>query len=243
MRILQISDVHADARLYGASRFDEVERAVIESVRVAIARGVDRWQFLGDLCDPDSGAPVFRCVRLALDAAYSLARAGIPSDWLAGNHDVVEDGSGDTVLTPLRALQAGGMPVHVHERPGWTQLGRDRHLLVLPYTATSHTYDPAAFVRDTWAGGSGNGLRAGEVHVVTHLSIEGVQPGEETKDMPRGRDVLYPAGLIASLRPRSQSAGHFHKRQVYKGIQIVGAPARFAFGERDNDPGFLIVEV
>lgn len=238
MKILFISDVHADARLFGVPRFDEMEVAMQDSVRVAVERRVDRYCFLGDLCDPDSGVSVFRCVELALRTAYALHRAHIPSTWLAGNHDVIEDGSGETTLTPLRALAGGGMGVRVHEVPGWDQWGAGLSMLALPYTATSESYDPEAFVERTWQQAGG-----GKVIVLTHLGIEGVQPGEETKDMPRGRDVLYPADAVARRAPLAQFAGHYHKRQVHKGIQIVGAPARFAFGEKDNDPGFLVCEI
>lgn len=238
MRVLAISDCHADARLFGVSRFDEVEAAMLDSVRVAVERRVDRYLFCGDLCDPDSGVGVFRCVELALRVALALSAAGITSDWLAGNHDVCEDGSGDTTLSPLRALSDG--LVHVHEGPGWSCFGEGVSLLALPFTAASEPYDPEEYVARTWGRYAGAGER---VVVATHLGIEGVQPGEETRDMPRGRDVLYSKRLVASRNPLAQVAGHYHERQVFEGIQIVGAPARFAFGEKNNEPGFLVLEL
>jgi DNA repair exonuclease SbcCD nuclease subunit len=241
MRILSIGDVHADKRLFGFPRFDEVEAVMLRSVDVAIERKVDLYEFGGDLADPDSGVCVFRCVRLALECARRLSLAGILSTWLSGNHDVVEDGSGDTTLTPLRALQATGDRVVVLERPGWVQLGNGLQLLALPYTATSHTYNPEAFVRDTWA----KRAEGGKVVTTLHLGIEGVQPGEETKEMSRGRDVLYPQALVASkgAQAAAQLAHHYHRRQDFRGIHVVGAPARFAFGERENEPSFTILEV
>jgi hypothetical protein len=107
-------------------------------------------------------------------------------------------------------------------------------LCALPFTASSHSYDPQKYVDSTWKD-------ARRVIVAGHLSIEGVQPGEETKDLPRGRDVMWPH--IDKSNCVLQIAGHYHRRQVHRGIQIVGSPARFAFGERDNDPGFLVIEV
>jgi DNA repair exonuclease SbcCD nuclease subunit len=209
------------------------------AVQCAIERKVDLFEFGGDAFDPDSGVCVFRCVKLLLDAAHSLSRADIRSVWLAGNHDVLEDGSGDTTLTPLYALQAGGMPVRVLDQPAWVQLRGGLDMLALPYTATSHTYDPEKFVRDTWRS------EHQRVVVATHLGIEGVQPGEETKDLPRGRDVLYPKKLIATkgTRVAAQIAHHYHRRQQHEGIQIVGAPANFAFGEAQNEPGFIVFEL
>ena len=237
-RILSISDVHADSRLFGVSRFAEVERAMIESADAAIQRKVDLWMMNGDLCDPDGGVGVFRCVQLALYVDTKLEQAGIPRVWIAGNHDVCEDGSGDTTLSPLLAHQSFGYRTTVFNMQGWQQLGNGLHLLGLPYTAASHAYDPAEYARSTWDRMSDGG----RVIVSTHLMIEGVQPGEETKEMSRGRSVLYPTDLIAEKRPVAQIAGHYHARQNYRGIQIVGAPARFAFGERNNDPAFLVIE-
>lgn len=112
-------------------------------------------------------------------------------------------------------------------------------MLMLPFTEPSEAYDPAEYVERTWDKSS----EGGKVIVMTHLGISGVQPGEETKELPRGREVLYPTDLIASKRPIAQFAGHYHRRQVFKGIQIVGAPARFAFGEAHNEPGFLVVDL
>lgn len=76
--------------------------------------------------------------------------------------------------------------------------------------------------------------------IVGHLMIEGIAVGSETRDMPRGRDVFLP---IDSLRDHFPDAkivnGHYHDGQMYKGVHIPGALARFTVGEAQNTPRFL----
>src|SRR5262249_28285370 len=152
---------------------------------------VNAYLFLGDLCDPDSGSCVFRAVEVAMSAAALLQKAFIPSFWLAGNHDVIEDGTGDTTLSPLRALSTlgtGGSKVVVAERPCVEVISPllDVDFVFLPFTATSHRYDVAEFV------GMQKGRLAKKTIVAGHLSIPGIIPGEETTEMPRGREVVWP---------------------------------------------------
>ncbi len=105
MKILAISDVHADATLFGVPRYDEVECVMQRSVEVAVERRVDHYLFCGDLCDPDLTAlGTVRAIGLGVRTALTLANEGIPSTWIVGNHDVFEDGSGCTTLSSLAEL-------------------------------------------------------------------------------------------------------------------------------------------
>jgi DNA repair exonuclease SbcCD nuclease subunit len=189
---------------------------------------------------------------LAISAATVLSQAGITNVWLAGNHDVIEDGSGETTLEPLRALGVR-RSTWVFDRPEWTGLGPvgvpveegTIPCLVLPFVASSHAVDLEEFVRSTWAKAI-EGCRL--VVVLEHLHVRGAVPGEESDEMARGREVVYPRELLEQIAKESgvelvQLGGHYHRRQRIGGLQIVGAPARFTFGERENDPGFVIVEV
>jgi hypothetical protein len=249
LRILAISDCHADARLFGAPRFAEVEAAMLESVRVAIERRVDAWLFLGDLCDPDSGVSVFRCLRLAAECVRRLNVHQIRSIWLSGNHDSIDDSSGETTLEPLKPLG----PHLVFDRPEWTAIGptgTDPHdgtlpCLALPFVPACRDYDPLEYATSTWDKAT---LGCRDVLVLTHLSIRGAALGEESYEMARGRSVEYPREQIEKLAAERnqrvhQYAGHFHIRQRIGGVQVVGAPARFAYGEARAEPAFLIAEV
>jgi DNA repair exonuclease SbcCD nuclease subunit len=238
VKLLATSDWHGDWTTRGISRFDEVECAAHHTVATAMEQNVDAYLFLGDLCDPDSGSSVFRVVALAVEVARRLADAGIPSVWLAGNHDVIEDGSGQTTLTPLRALAHG--LVHVVEHPGVVKRAGHPHIACLPFTASSHGYDTA---------GEAARLIGGQTDaiVVSHLTVPGMQPGEETTEMPRGREVLYP--FEATRRVSVRLSGHYHRRQSFvpkdggPPIEVVGSLARLTFAEEKNEPRFLLIEV
>ena len=249
MKILMISDVHADARLFGVPRFAEVETVMRASVSVAIEREVDAFCFLGDLCDPDSGVSVFRCVRLLIECHRRLKAKGIRLICISGNHDVVEDGSGETTMEPLKAVD----PHVVYDRPEWTAIGPvgcgpakgTVPCLVLPFTPASHAVDAAEFVEKTWDKAT-QGCR--DVLVLTHLSLKGALLGSESAEMARGREVTYPAQEIEKLaadrnQRLHQYAGHFHLRQRVGSVRVVGAPCRFTYGEATHEPGFVIAEI
>lgn len=242
MRIGCFSDLHLDWVTRGRSRFDDISQAVDRTIQEVIKRKVDRFFFLGDLCDPDRNLTTTRAVTCVMEAAVELSQAGIPSHWLAGNHDVIEDGSGATMLRPFRALPYGRASIWLHEEPilmsafGAEDDPNPVGLLALPFTATSHPYDPEALAQEALAIDN-------PLIVISHLAVAGVQPGEETKEMPRGREVLLPRETLQKRKaPTLILQGHYHRRQVFEGVHICGSLARLTFGEEDNNPGFLIVE-
>jgi len=235
-----VSDLHLDAVTMGVPRFPELEQALAHTVQVAAQQKVDAYVFLGDLCDPDSGPTVFKCVELAIRTARCLADAyGIRSYWLAGNHDVIEDGSGLTTLGPIRpALGSHGMVI---EHPtSWALDGAT--FVALPFTATSHAYDPAKFLADHLP----TGAHGGPYVVLSHLNVPGIIPGEETTEMPRGRDITLPLELLA--RPDVLVLqGHYHRQQVHRHmgavVNVCGSLARLTHGEEEHTPGYLLCEV
>lgn len=247
MKILATSDWHGDASMRGYSRFDEVRDAVWHTVQEAIERKVDVYAFLGDLTDPDSGSCVFRVMGLAIAVAEHLRLRGITSIWIAGNHDVMENGKhehAETTLRPLvdlarisRSAPTGAL-IHVFEDPGELTIGATRFVL-LPYTSTNNAYDAAKFCEQTVIG-------PGDI-VLGHLMVPGVIPGEETNEMPRGRDVVFPLAETACASYRLN--GHYHRPQAFDPrdggppILIPGSVARLTFGEERNEPSFLCFEV
>lgn len=237
MKLVCSSDWHVDWNTHGIARFAEVKEAAHRTVDRAIEENADAYVFVGDLCDPDSGSSVFRGVELAVDVSTRLAARGIASAWIAGNHDVIEDGSGDTTLSPLRALANMTDMVEVFERPGvFSRAGA--HVICLPYAATSHAYDV-----ETMLEGLSNGLEREKTVVAVHLNIAGVVPGEETLEMPRGREVWLPVE-VAKRSARYVIGGHYHRKQRTKdGVWITGSIARLTFGEEGNEPSFLVLEV
>lgn len=248
MIVIAVSDTHADWRTHAKPRFAEVERGMLRSVEVAVEREASLWVHTGDHCDPDSGPVVFRCVELLLDCALRLADAGIPSVFLAGNHDVIEDGSGSTVLSPLRAVKK--REVHVVERPcdDLVFVGRDRRTLFvrcLPFTPSSAAYDPAEVLRrpGRWQ------PRFDAAIVLSHLTrVEGAREGDETSEMPRGRGVEFPFDALRGMSYSAVVQGHYHTRQVierpgYPPLFVPGSLARLTHGEEDHEPGILCLSL
>jgi hypothetical protein len=157
--------------------------------------------------------------------------------WVAGNHDVIEDGSGDTVLTPLAALH--------HAEPGVVQVAGaptlidwkgHRKIVCLPFAASSHAYDADRVVRELV------GDRKDPI-VLGHLTVPGLIPGEEAHELPRGRDVMFPLSAFDDKPNALLMNGHHHRRDTEGRVKIPGTLARLTFGEDDNEPGFLVLEV
>ncbi len=253
-RLLLWSDVHLDHVSSGVPRFDEL-RATVDKIRTAAkSLEVDLVMFLGDLCDPDSGPVVFRCLEVVLDFALRLNdEEKIPSFFLAGNHDVLNDGSGCTTLTPLRAIADNEECIFLAEKPGLYVVPGVVAIGALPFTAPSHGYDPPAVVEriaeqyrqrilDLLPGDEREPLvYAG------HLHIPGVIPGAETTDLPRGREVLFP--FAQTVQSHARFNGHYHRQQAFDPkdggppILISGSLARLTHGEEDHEPGFILVDV
>jgi DNA repair exonuclease SbcCD nuclease subunit len=228
MRLVACSDPHFDRVTCGVPRFEEVKDSMKATVEAAIEHRATAWLCLGDIMDPDCGPVAFKVLELLLSLTTRLLSHGIRPVFLAGNHDVVESGEGTSTLTPLRSVKG----VSLFERPGTLDLGEGVELLALPFTPSSHGYDVAEFVRDN--------LRPGMV-VLSHLVVPGITPGSETTEMPRGREVRLPVDL---LKENLVLQGHFHKRQIFEGnIHVIGSLARLTFGEEQNEPGYLLVEV
>lgn len=233
MKLLVTSDWHLDAVTAGLERFGDIDRAARAAVQKALEIEADRFVFLGDLCDPDTTRS-HRAIAYAIAVERLMREKGLESWWLTGNHDVIEDGTGTSTLTPLKAAGAKvfDSPAHFGQEGGGVQV------IVLPFTPRSHAYSPEDYVRSCVDHGTRRML------VLGHLNIEGIGPGSETTDLPRGRDVFLP---LTAIRERWPGAvvlnGHYHRGQEFNGVFVPGSLARLTFGEEDNLPGYLIVEV
>lgn len=239
------SDWHLDAVTSGVSRHEELKARVYELIEKAVELKVDAFLFTGDLCDPDTGSAVFRCMEVACHAAIYLAVHGIRSFWMAGNHDVIEDGSGETTLAPLKHLHE---LVQVIERPTLFSLVQDTlDMICLPFTAASYTYSPEAAFNSAMMVS-----RASGVIVAGHLNVPGIIPGSETHEMPRGRDVWLPiehmhATMTQAVKPYLAINGHYHgagpsRTDTPSPVHIPGSLARLTFGEEFHTPGYMLID-
>jgi len=239
VKILATSDWHVDALTDGVPRWEETEAIINHTVDVAIAEHVELYLMLGDLCDPDGWNSV-RAIAKTLEVAGRLADADIASVWVAGNHDVVEDGNGTTMLSPLAASQ---LATHVFEQPAEICICPNGNiplrLVGLPFTPSSHAYDPVKVVRSF-----GREKRNEHTIVLGHLNLEGISAGSETKEMVRGREVFWPLDVIAKRWPNATLlGGHYHRAQEFKGVHVIGSLARLKHNEEDSEPSMLFLEV
>jgi DNA repair exonuclease SbcCD nuclease subunit len=230
MKIVVTSDWHLDHVSHGVDRHVELAIRAIETCTYAIEQCADAYLFLGDLCDPDRGADVVKSLSVSIEIAVRLKAAGIPSLWLAGNHDVIEDGFGRSVLHPLRHLAT------VVEEPGVHALCEGLHIACLPFTSAAKPYFPQQVVQ-TWK----QQIRTGVPLAVGHLNVPGLIPGEEVKEMRRGRDVQLPVTELEGWAKLIMN-GHIHRQYVAGAVRIPGSLAQLTFGEGANDPGFLVCE-
>ena len=264
MKILVVGDLHGDASTAGVARFDDVARSLRAAAGLAVEERCDGLVQLGDLCDP--GPQASRCAALAIEVASRLSRAGIWNRWLVGNHDVVEDGAGLSTLAPLARFgeaqhEAGLVPAGwkaapvrplcaVWSGPTAEFLDHERWAVALPHPARGAGYDPVEFVRELRVGDEVRGmdlLPRERVLVFGHLVVPGMQPGGETLDMPRGREVLFPvAECLARWGERCVLVdGHYHRasRRADGPVLVPGSVERLTKGEAGNTPGVLILEV
>lgn len=236
MKLFVFSDAHLDWHTDGYERFGDVADAMMNPIsQAAAARSLGQdaaVMFLGDLTNPFSRNQ-HRASAYAVECGRILEEEQVPSLWIPGNHDIIEDGHNSHTLLALKA--ADFEFCNVVDAPRVVSLGPDLWVGCLPFTATSHDYDPAREV-ESWDRAD---IIAG------HLSIEGIlRVGSETTDMPRGRNTLFPLGAARKHHPDALLLnGHYHEQQVFKRIHIPGSLARLTHGEESNQPGFLVFDL
>jgi DNA repair exonuclease SbcCD nuclease subunit len=246
--IVSISDLHLDVRTQGRRRKDEIASALHQAKGTAIARKMLREEVLfvcaGDLGDPDSGSIVYPLLALCIEVMQELEKNGIRQVWVKGNHD---GESGESLFTPLAALAEGMKLAGVSEVPdrwGWA----DVDVLALPHAK----YDPVKEVGDfaKWREERRSTDFLRPAVVVSHLfPILGIEPGEESSEMPRGGPMPLPCEELAKVPgPVLILSGHYHRRQVHqppvKGcppVHVIGSAVQLSHSEESNSPGFLVI--
>jgi DNA repair exonuclease SbcCD nuclease subunit len=259
MRLFLTSDWHADASTSGFDRFDEIaaaaRAAADDAARFKREGGDPLFVFSGDLCDPDT-TRAFRAVSLAIDLALGLSARGVPSLWIAGNHDVIENDRGATVLEPLAKVAwkggyDGRAEIRVAEEPlQWSFKTTGVQVVALPYVARARAYEPDLYVDNCVPPDRATealGWHVRRVVVIGHLTVPGAERGSESLDFARGRDLVFP---VEACRRRwgdrvTMINGHYHRRQTptSDGVYIPGSLARLRHDEETHEPGYLTIDV
>lgn len=258
MRIMVCGDLHGDASTAGVARFGDVARSLRAAADLAVAERCDGFVQLGDLCDP--GPQASRCAALAIEVSARLNAAGIWVRWLVGNHDVVEDGAGASTLEPVRAVAeaagsltflAGVNRLGVWAEPTAEWVFDDVLAVALPHPARGRAYEPSEFIETVeWVLDLHVRRKVDDarlIFVFGHLVVPGMQPGGETLEMPRGREVLFPvAECVARWGERVVMVnGHYHRasRRSQGAVIIPGSLERLTKGEAGNTPSLFVLEV
>jgi DNA repair exonuclease SbcCD nuclease subunit len=229
------TDLHLDAVTGGLPRFDDIRDAVTDVVEQCIAQKVDVAVCCGDVCNPDAGSVVVRAIHCMQLVAKTLHDARIPFFCIAGNHDVIEDGRGRSVVTPLSVID--GCTV-IEGIPKLYTVG-NVDLMFLPYAPRAMRYDPDAEVRRKFP----DGKVARETVAFGHMNIDGARIGSEVRHFARGADMQYPVAALKEVGVRIMVNGHLHTRQVVNDVVCPGSLERLRFDEKDNTPGWMMVEV
>lgn len=229
-RYVLVSDLHGDTATAGFPRYGDVDRALHEAVDYAIENKADFFIFGGDLITNDPKLELMlRCITMAQTVAGRLNEAGIKSYWIPGNHDCFESSYGTTAVDPIQSDVAV-----VVKEPSIID-----GILFLPFTPHSHDYSPEAACETLALECDTSEVKL----VVGHLNIEGIMPGSEVEDFPRGRNVYLPVDTIKRLFPNAIiTNGHIHARQVFNGVHIIGSLVNLTRGELSNEPGFLVID-
>lgn len=224
-----ISDLHPDASTAGFPRFGDVEKAMFEAADYANENEADTFIFAGDLITNDPSIDLtLRCVDLLFRTLDRLNK-GIRRCLIPGNHDVFEDGLGTTVLD-------------LFERDYWLYKEPDMHegIVFFPFTPSSHRYDPSEMCEQMRLDAMDQDVRL----VVGHLNLEGINVGSEYNDFPRGREVFFPIEEAKRCFPNAVLCnGHIHRRQVHRGVHVIGSIVPLTKTEASNEPGFLVIDV
>ncbi|SDH28785.1 exonuclease SbcD [Sinosporangium album] len=262
MKILHTADWHVGKVLKGRQRVEEHKAVLGELVETARHEDVDMVLVAGDLFD--TSAPTPEAQSLVMQTLLALREQGERDVVvLAGNHD-------NAHLFDVYRPVLGELGIHVvgtFRRPdkGGTlairaRSGEDVRLAVLPFlsqryvvraaealggTAAEHNRMYAARFAQLTAALT-QGFADGTVNLVTS---HGTMPGGAFGGGEREAHSIFSYYFEPTAFPTSTqyaALGHLHRRQQIPGpcpIWYSGSPIAVDFGEENNTPGALLVDV
>ncbi|TDD73340.1 exonuclease SbcCD subunit D [Actinomadura darangshiensis] len=262
MKILHTADWHVGKVLRGRSRADEHAKVLDELVGIARAEDVDAVIVAGDVFD--GAVPTPPAQALVMKTLMALQEGGREVVVLAGNHDdprLLDDvyrpvlrQLGIRVAGRFRRPDAGGVlswtsrhgePVRLAAMPFLSQRYVVRALEALTGTPDQHNRDYAhrfARLADALTAEFG-------ADTVNLVAAHGTLPGGRMGGGEREAQTIFSYYFESSAFPASThyaALGHLHRRQRMPGpcpIWYSGSPIAVDFGEEQNTPGALVVDV
>jgi len=270
LKLLHFADAHIDMTNFGShdpetglpERVMDFLRSLDTIVQAAIYEKVDLVIFAGDAYKDRAAGPT--CQREWVRRLMRIAKAGIPTILLTGNHDISPSQRKahamqefDTlapehirVVSSLRLLTPAdleGLPVQVLAIPWITRAG------VMQSISAGETdeEDPLRVIENgvsDWLNLALNETNPSIPTILTaHASVAGAKLGNE-QEIKIGRDVILPLGLVCNPRFDYVALGHIHRHQdlnlgSHPPVVYPGSIERVDFGEVNEEKGFVIAQI
>jgi DNA repair protein SbcD/Mre11 len=270
LRILHFADAHIDMANYGRHdaasglpvRVMDFLKSLDTIVNTAIDEQVDLVLFAGDAFKDRTPAPTFQ--REWGRRLMRLARAGIPTLLLVGNHDIAPAlgrahamESFDTLEVPhIKVIDSPkflgpkgleDLPLQVLALPWVSRSGLMAHL-GMSASDPSLVYEALEQRLTDLINGWIEQLDSTLPAVLTaHCSVQGAKYGGERMVM-LGADLVLPASLVKNPRLDYVALGHIHKAQnlnenAHPPVIYPGSIERVDWGEAGDDKFFVIATV
>ncbi|MEV8093032.1 exonuclease SbcCD subunit D [Kitasatospora sp. NPDC085879] len=251
MRLLHTSDWHLGRSFHRESLHDAQRAFLDHLVAVAEAERVDAVLVAGDVYD--RALPGLEAVALFDDVLVRLARLGVPTVFISGNHDsarrlgvaarlidragihlrtdpdgcaepvLLADGHGPVAVYGLPYLE----PALVRERFG---LAGGGHEQVLGAAMDAVRADLAARPAGTRA------------VVLAHAFVTGGAPSDSERDITVGGVASVPAAVFDGVH--YAALGHLHGSQrLAPHLRYSGSPLAYSFSEADHRKTMWLVEL
>lgn len=262
MKFLHTSDWHIGKTLKGHSRLEEQTAVLAEIVDIATEQAIDAVLVAGDLYE--TSVPSAEAQTLLVRALLALRATGAQVIAMAGNHDhaaafdayrPLMHAAGIHLLGQPRSVADGGVisftarssgeRVEVAVLPFLSQRYAVKATELLTQTPAENvsTYDQR--IRDILARLKA-GFTPGAVHLVmAHLTVIGAEFGGGERQAQSIFEYSVPATIFGP-EPHYVALGHLHRRQALSApcpVHYSGSSIAVDFGEQDNTPMVLLVEV
>jgi DNA repair protein SbcD/Mre11 len=270
LKILHFADAHIDMANYGRHdpssglplRVMDFLKSLDTIVDAAINEPVDLVIFAGDAYKDRTPAPTYQ--REWGRRLMRLARAGIPTLLLVGNHDLAPALGRAHALETFDTLEVPH--IQVIDRPRFLHPadleGLPLQVLALPWISRSGLManldlgggEPAQVFEELekrltellhgWLEAIDPTL---PVVLTAHCSVQGARYGGERTVM-LGADLVLPASLVKDPRLDYVALGHIHKPQdlnegFHPPVIYPGSIERVDFGEVEDDKFYVIATV
>jgi exonuclease SbcD len=270
LTLLHFADAHIDMANYGRHdaesglplRVLDFLKSMDAIVDTAVNEKVNLVIFAGDAYKDRSPAPTFQ--REWQRRIARLARAGIPTLLLVGNHDISPTAGRAHTIQEFETL---GVPhVHVLDKPAFLGPedleGLPLQVIALPWvgraglmaalemsgTDLTQVYQEIEVrlteLVHTWIEAADPQL---PLVLTAHASVQGAVYGGERTVM-LGADLVLPGSLLRDSRLDYVALGHIHKAQdlndgAYPPVVYPGSIERVDFGEVNDDKFFVVAHV